>query len=277
MKLELVSIATDAQALDGIFYTPEQGAIRAAAMIFHGNCFNFYTGPSRFLPETLVSRGIACLAFNRRGHDMVAQLTGREVSGGSFQLASEGIADNAYAAGWLAARGFERPIAIGHSNGGMLGVRHCVEHPDTMALVLMSAHLGGPTIVARNSAAGLLAVDRLAEITAQAETMVAAGRGRELMLLPGWWWVISADSFLDRLRKTPAILEDAPKVRCPTLFLRGAKEDPEVYPAEAYARLAGGPCEARVVPDSDHFYTGHEREVATDVADWLEKTCALRS
>jgi pimeloyl-ACP methyl ester carboxylesterase len=275
MKLELVSIATDAEALDGIFYTPDRGDIVAAAMIFHGNCLNFYSGPSRFLPEVLVSRGIACLAFNRRGHDMVAFLSGRDVGGGSFQLASEGIADNTYAAEWLAARGFQRPIVIGHSNGGMLGVRHCVEHPDTRALVLMSAHLGGRTIVARNSAAGLLAKDRVAEITAQAEKMVAAGRGRELILLPGWWWVISAESFLDRLYKTPDILEDAPKVRCPTLYLRGDKEIVDVYPAEAYAARAGGPCEARILPDCDHFYSGHETEVATAVADWLTQTCKL--
>jgi hypothetical protein len=33
--------------------------------------------------------------------------------------------------------------------------------------------------------------------------LVAAGRGRELMLVPGWWYVISAESFLDRTTEMP--------------------------------------------------------------------------
>ena len=91
--LELVSIKTNTYPLDGLLYTPRGARPRAAAMIFHGNCHNFYTGPSRFLPETLVADGIACLAFNRRGHEMVTSLDGRNVGGGAFQLAHEAIAD----------------------------------------------------------------------------------------------------------------------------------------------------------------------------------------
>ena len=33
--------------------------------------------------------------------------------------------------------------------------------------------------------------------TRQARRMVADGRGKELMVLPGWWWVITAESYLD--------------------------------------------------------------------------------
>ena len=111
MLLELVSIATEAEPLDGIFYTPKDGKISAAALLFHGNCHNFYTGPSRFLPGVLASYGIASLAFNRRGHDMVTSLHGRTVGGGSYQLAREGIADNRSASDWLASRGFEIPLS----------------------------------------------------------------------------------------------------------------------------------------------------------------------
>ena len=57
---------------------------------------------------------------------------------------------------------------IGHSNGGMLAVRHVVDHPQTPALVLLSAHGGGRAMVPGASKAGLLAGDRLDEITAQA-------------------------------------------------------------------------------------------------------------
>ncbi|MGU3492622.1 alpha/beta hydrolase [Xanthobacteraceae bacterium A53D] len=274
MPLELVSIPTDAEPLDGLFYTPDSGEIRAAALLFHGNCHNFYTGPSRFLPDVLLKRGIACLAFNRRGHEMVTSLDGRRIGGGSFQLAHESIADNRAASDFLSVHGFERPIIIGHSNGGMLAAQHCGDdYGSPRALVMMSAHSGGTTNVVEMSRLGLLAQDRLPEFLAQAERMVAEGRGRELMLLPDWWWVISAESLLDRAHNTPDTLENALRVRCPTLYLRGDKESPVGYPAEAYAERATAPCEAWVLPDCDHFYTGQELAVAEKVADWIEQAC----
>jgi pimeloyl-ACP methyl ester carboxylesterase len=274
--LELVSIATDAELLDGILYTPKSGTIKAAALLFHGNCHNFYMGPSRFLPQVLVAQGIACLAFNRRGHDMVTSLHGRTIGGGSFQLAHEAVADNRAASDWLAARGHVNPIVIGHSNGGMLAAQHCADdYGQPRALVLMSAHVGGTENVPQMSKAGMFAQDRLEELTAQAEVMVARGAGRELMLLPDWWWVISAESFLDRARHTPSTVGNAPKIRCPSLYLRGDKEAPESYPVEAFAGAAGAPCEARVIPDCDHFYTGREDDVARQVVDWVVKTCKL--
>ncbi len=269
MRAELVSIPTEAEPLDGLFYEPTDGGTGVAALLLHGNCHNFYSGPCRFLPEHLLARGIACLAFNRRGHGMVVSLSGREVGGGSFQLASEGIADNRHASDWLASRGYSRPIVIGHSNGGMLASQHCADdYGEPRALVLMSAHCGGIANVPLMSGAGLFAADRLAELTAQAEAMVREGRGRELMLLPGWWWVITAESFLDRVHNTPDTVANAERIRCPSLFLRGDNEHAESYPAEAFAARSGGRCEVRILPDCDHFYTGHEASVGALVADW---------
>lgn len=273
MRAELVTIETEAEPLTGLFYEPEHGQAPArrnvAALLLHGNCHNFYSGPSRFLPEHLLARGMACLAYNRRGHGMVVSLAGRDAGGGSFQLASEGIADNRHASDWLAARGYRRPILIGHSNGGMLAAQHCADgYGQPRALVLMSAHCGGTANVALMSAAGLFAADRLLELTAQAEAMVREGRGRELMLLPGWWWVSSAESFLDRVHDTPDTVANAARIRCPSLYLRGDQEHPAAYPAEAFAARSGGRCEVHILPDCDHFYTGQEASVAALVADW---------
>ena len=268
MHAELVSIDTDTDPLTGLFYQPQAG-IGVAALLMHGNCHNFYSGPCRFLPSYLLERGIACLAFNRRGHGMVVSLSGREVGGGSFQLAREGIADNRYASDWLSARGYARPIVIGHSNGGMLAAQHCADdYGDPRALVLMSAHCGGTANVPLMSEAGLFAGDRLAELTERAESLVQAGRGRELMLMPGWWWVISAESFLDRVHDTPDTVANAQRIRIPSLYLRGDQEPRESYPAEAFAAGSPGSCDVRILPECDHFYTGHEAAVGTLVADW---------
>jgi pimeloyl-ACP methyl ester carboxylesterase len=157
----------------------------------------------------------------------------------------------------------------------MLAVKHVADHPQTPAMVLLSAHGGGRDGVLRSSRAGLMAGDRLDEITEQARALVAAGRGRELMLMPGWWYVISAESFLDRMTRMPDVLGLAPSIRCPTLFVRGDQEDPDTYPAERFGERAGGPCEVAIVPECNHFYVGRENAVCDLVAGWLARTLNL--
>jgi pimeloyl-ACP methyl ester carboxylesterase len=272
MRTELISIETDTVPLDGAFHRPDGEATAGAVLLFHGNTMNFYVGAPRFLPPALTRLGFACLAFNRRGHDILSIRNSRAAEGAAFQLTREGIADNSYAAAWLAERGFPHPVVVGHSNGGMLAVKHVSDHPETPAMVLLSAHGGGRGGVERTSRAGLLAGNRLEEITAQARALVAAGRGRELMLLPGWWYVITAESFLDRMTEMPDVLELAPTIRCPTLFIRGDQEDPETYPAEAFQQRAGGPCDVEIVPDCDHFYVGREAAICDLVSGWLART-----
>jgi pimeloyl-ACP methyl ester carboxylesterase len=274
VRAELVSIPTDTIPLDGLYYEPE-GRAAGAALLFHGNTMNFYVGVLRFLPPVLVKLDLACLAFNRRGHDILSTRNSRVPEGGAFQLAREGIEDNRTAARWLAARGFAHPVVIGHSNGGMLAVQHVADHPHTPALVLLSAHLGGKNIMERTSKAGLMAQDRIEEFSVRARELVAVGRGRELMLMPGWWYAISAESYLDRLTETPDALALAPKVKCPTLYIRGDQELRENYPAEEFKANAGGPCEVEIVPDCDHFYNEREEAIQAIVSSWLAKALHL--
>ena len=275
MHTELVSIPTDTAPLDGALYTPTAAPAAGAALYFHGNTMNFYVGAARFLPPVLTRLGLSFLAFNRRGHDILTTRASRIAEGGAFQTTAEAIADNRFAARWLAQRGFSAPIVIGHSNGGMLATRHVVDHPQTPALVLLSAGRGGTRQDTSGGAEKLFAGDRLAELTAQAQALVAAGRGRELLFMPGWWYVISAESFLDRIATVPDTLALAARIRCPVLALRGDREDRDRYPAEEFQAAAGGPCEVHVVADCDHFYNGREQHVARLVADWLQRTLAV--
>jgi pimeloyl-ACP methyl ester carboxylesterase len=213
--------------------------------------------------------GLASLAFNRRGRDILGIRDSRAAEGAAFQTYAEAIDDNRIAAAWLAARGFPDPVVIGHSNGGTLAVRHVADHPRTGALVLLSAHCGGREMVRRASQAGLLAKEKLEELSGLARQMVEEGQGRELMLLPGWWYVTSAASFVDALENCPDVLALAPRVRCPVLYLRGDREPRGLYPAEAFADLSGGPCNVEIVPNCDHFYAGREDAVSTIVCSWL--------
>jgi pimeloyl-ACP methyl ester carboxylesterase len=246
-----------------------------AVLLFHGNAMNFYTCAMRFLPPVLVRLGLACLAFNRRGHDILSTRNSRIAEGAAFQTASEGIEDNRIAARWLAARGFPAPVVVGHSNGGMLAVRHVADQPQAPALVLLSAHGGGANLVQRGGKSGLMVGERVEEFAERARQMVKGGRGRELMLMPGWWYAISAESFLDRLTETPDILELAPRVKCPTLFVRGDQEPRDAYPAEDFRARSGGPCTVEIVPDCGHFYNGREDAIQGIVSSWLAKALHL--
>lgn len=272
VRLELVSLPTDTHPLDGVWYRPEPGPARGAALLMHGNQGNFYTGPSRFLPPALARIRLASLAFNRRGHDILTTHGSRAPVGGALQTAAEQVADNRAAAAFLRERGFERPVLIGHSNGGLLAARQAADDPAPAALVLLSAPGGGPQATRVESSAGLLLKDRYEELVAEARRLVAEGRGQQLMLLPGWWWLISAESLCDRLDALPDLIALAPSIRCPVLCLKGRDEPEAVYPARAFAAAAGGRAEVLELDGLDHWYTGREHQVADVVGDWLDRT-----
>jgi len=274
MFTELITIATGTTPLDGAFYTPTNRPVRGGVLLFHGNRMSFLWGAPRFLPPALTAMGYACLAFNRRGHDILSIRDSRQAEGAAFQLTREAIEDNRLAAAWLADRGLPDPIVVGHSNGGMLAVKHVADHPRTPALVLLSAQCGGPSMVRHAAVAGALDGLDLDTVAAQARAMVAAGRGRELISLPGWWYVSSAESFLDRMSELPDTLTLAPRIACPSLYLRGDSEPADLYPAEAFARATSGPCRVEIVEACDHFYRGREQEICARVTDWLARTFA---
>ena len=274
MRTQLVNIQTDTIPIDGALHKPD-GQAKGAALYFHGNTMNFYTGAARFLAPALTKLGLAFFAFNRRGHDILTTRLSRVAEGGAFQTSAEAIADNRFAAQWLAARGFPNPVIMGHSNGGMLSTRHVVDHPNTPALVLLSAGRGGARQDTSGGSEKLFAAGKLDELTKQARDLVAAGRGRELMFMPGWWYVISAESFLDRIVSVPDTIALAPLIKCPVLAIRGDKEDRDRYPAEELQAACGGPCEVNIVANCDHFYNDREEHVAGIVSAWLKKTLTL--
>jgi pimeloyl-ACP methyl ester carboxylesterase len=271
MRTELVSIPTPTHPLDGAYYTPD-GPSKGAVMYCHGNQMNFYVCAARFLAPHITSLAYEYLAFNRRGHDSVSTYDSRECVGGAYQTVREGIEDNDLAAKFLADKGFANPIIIGHSNGGVLASEHVANHPESKALILLSAHAGGNRLTNPNSARSFTINEKTDEQRKEAEAMVAAGKPNQLMLIPAWWWVISARTFLDRLTNAPDLVENAGRISCPVLFVRGDQEPKEHYPAERFKQNCVGPCEVAIVRDCGHFYTGAEKRVSEIVVDWLKGT-----
>jgi pimeloyl-ACP methyl ester carboxylesterase len=271
MRTELISISTPAHPLDGAYYTPD-GPIKGAAMYCHGNQMNFYVCAARFLAPHITSLGYIYLAFNRRGHDSVSTCDSRECVGGAFQTVAEGIEDNELAANYLAEKGFANPIVIGHSNGGVLASEHVARHPETKALILLSAHAGGNRLTNPGSTQNFTINEKTDEQIKEAEALIAAGKPRQLILIPAWWWVISARTFMDRLTNVPDLVENAKRIKCPVLFIRGDQEPKDNYPAERFRDNCAGPCEVAIIPNCDHFYVGAEERVEKTVTDWLVRT-----
>lgn len=274
MRTELITLPTGSTPIDGAFYLPEDRPPIGSVLLFHGNRMSFLWGAPRFLPPVLTALGYACLAFNRRGHDIMSIRDSRQAEGAAWQMTHEAIEDNRIAARWLEARGLPDPIVIGHSNGGMLAVRHVADHPRTPGMVLLSAQCGGRSMIRHAAAAGALDGLDLDSVAASARRLVDEGRGRDLMHLPGWWYVSSAESVLDRMDNLPDTLGLAPEIACASLYLRGDSEPADLYPAEAFARLSAGPCTVSIVDRCDHFYRGRESEVAGRVADWIGRNFA---
>jgi len=257
--------------LDGAYYTPG-GAIKGAAMYCHGNQMNFYVCAARFLASPITSLGYVFMPFNRRGRDSVSTYDSRECVGGAYQTVAEGIEDNDLAAEYLANQGFNNPIVIGHSNGGVLASEHVARHPETRALILLSAHAGGNRLTKPCAARNFSLAGNTEEQIKEAEAWVDAGKSRQLMLIPAWWWVISARTYLDRLTNAPDLVENAKQIKCPVLFIRGDQEPMENYPAERFKENCAGPCEVAIIPNCDHFYVGAEERVSKIVVDWLIRT-----
>jgi len=270
MRTELIRIETPTHPLDGAYYTPD-GPSKGAVMYCHGNQMNFYVCAARFLAPHITALGYEYLAFNRRGHDSVSTFDSRECVGGAYQTVAEGVEDNDLAAKYLAAKGFSHPIVIGHSNGGVLASEHVANHPETKALILLSAHTGGNRLINPASARNFSIAGNVEEQKKEAEALMAADKPRQLMLIPAWWWVISARTYLDRLTNAPDLVANAAKIKCPVLFIRGDQEPMDNYPAEHFKENCSGPCEVVIVPNCDHFYVGAEDKVSSIVTEWLRK------
>jgi pimeloyl-ACP methyl ester carboxylesterase len=269
MRTELITIETDSIPIEGLFYKPE-GKILGSALYFHGNTMNFYTGGAKFLASPLVNAGIAFFAFNRRGHDILSTRASRTPEGGAFQTITESFADNEYARNWLIQQGFDAPILIGHSNGGMLAVAHAARHPDTPALILLSAVRGGVGQDLKPASEKLFAMDQADRIIKEAKTLVSQGKGKELIQMPGWYYVISAESFLDRLESIPDTISLARQIRCPVLAIRGDLEDKDRYPAEEFQAACLGKVDVQIINHCDHFYNSKEDVVSNLIVNWLK-------
>lgn len=272
MRTELITFqGADGFPLDGLVYTPEANANGGAVLLVHGKVMNFYTGPARILPPYLTALGWTCLAMNRRGHDIGGIRNGRDSYGGAWEKFADSQLDIAGSMAELRRRGFAKIVLAGHSFGGICSAAYAGSHPDDVAaLALCSAGCGGRDYLRDVSRRGMLAAERYEEVDAEARSLAGQGRGDQTIALTGWWYAITAASWLDLSENVPVTVENARRYPGPILAIRGSKEPEESYPAEAVAAAAGSRATLAVIPGGDHFYNGVEAEFARVVSNWFK-------
>jgi len=273
MGTELITFsADDGFALDGLVNTPAGGPGGRAVLLVHGKVMNFYTGPCRILPPHLVALGWSCLAMNRRGHDLGGIRNGRDSYGGAWERFADSQSDIAGGMAELRRRGFKKIVLAGHSFGGISAAAYAAAHPDQVAaLVLCSAGGGGKEYLPQVSKRGMLAAEQHAEVDALARRLVAEGHGDRMIALPGWWYAITAASWVDLAENVPSTVENARRYPGPILTLRGSLEPEEVYPAEGVAAAAGGRARLNVIAGADHFYNRVEDAFVAAVKEWFRQ------
>lgn len=99
MLTELLTVVTaDGKSLDGALYKPPAALnSNRGVLLLHGLTWNFYQGPSRWLPPLLTPQGFTCLSLNTRDHDLDKpvdfELSYHDLKIGLDALRAEGVDD----------------------------------------------------------------------------------------------------------------------------------------------------------------------------------------
>jgi pimeloyl-ACP methyl ester carboxylesterase len=277
---ELVHIeATDGVELAGAIIRPTTAAVQPLPIVWiHGFTGRFYEPHALAIGRRLAERGYVFVTGNNRGSDYGTMLHVRarqeeRLGGAAWEKLDESPRDVAAWIDYTVRLGFPGVALVGHSLGGMKSTYYMATEQDPRVKGLVNA--SGP--VWRFIGPAKAAVER----QAQAERLVEEGRGREL-LLPFAADVSSTVSaqmvaggayfrevLFGQNGRPPAVA----LLRCPVFAFIGSEEswlgvpdDLDWFKATA---VAAPRCETQYFEGADHLYTGHEREVADAIGDWV--------
>jgi pimeloyl-ACP methyl ester carboxylesterase len=276
--------ASDGIVNGGVVFMPSKDASRPVAVVWiHGWGTNFHDPAYTRIGRALAERGVTTFSVNTRMHDLGTSAIhrgGRRVRGGGYWgITSEQSRDLAAWVGVAQAHGVSRVVLVGHGAGwpAVAAYQAATQDARVAGVVLAS---GPVQPLERPNDAGLIA---------EAQRLVTAGQGDDLLRLPGRSFpsLISAATFLDQVNTPTASLDifgvkstDAAiaRITVPLLAFFGTSGDvggeAELTVVRATGRrLATGPrrIDTVMIARADHMYTGEEAQVAQVIADWLEQ------
>ena len=275
---EFVKLKTDdGITLHGALWTPASGKARVGIIIAPGGSSEFYSDWLVWLGENFARSGYMALSMNRRDH-------GAEQWYHNFEPSAM---DHKYMLDFLAARGAQTIVLVGHSYGTVTVPYYVTASNDrrVKALVLYGPHgykRDGLTRAFSSQAAYDQAV-------AKAKEMVAAGSGKDTFLLPpiipgGQPRLSTYEAFLNKGGPdTKAVpVEIIRKVESRPILAIRDPADPfpaTIPPAQQQLQEANKNLEYVLLPDmrggkmdpSAHQFRGREEEVLRITLDWLKK------
>lgn len=274
-SVELISIRSEHGGLiDGVLWMPCQSPV-AAVIHLHGKGGNFYSGPSRWLPSLMSAAPIAHLSCNLTCHDLgytrydvpEADLSTQTVAvaGGMWEDLEAGVTDVAAAVAWIRDTGITPGFLAGHSSGSYYAVRYAAQDPEIAGRILLS-----PLLSNRAPIPIWFSDDELERALERAEELAASGRGHLLLPLSHWYYAISADSLLERVRDHPEVWETALAAsRAPILWIWGSAEGVADAYSAAFDALELADRTRIVLAGAEHHYSGHEESVAHVVSEFI--------
>jgi hypothetical protein len=188
MPVDLLTLVTaDGVELDGALYAPRTAEPRGAILMVHGLTWNFYRGPSRWLPPLLAEAGYACLSLNMRDHDLDQpkdfDRSHHDLRAGIDHLTRLGLGEVALLAHGFACNkvacypAWSRDARVHRYVLATLGAVKTYR-PDIWDTVLRNAsQLAGRVLVVQG------AIDPLIDATARAGELTAAATGAQIQLV----------------------------------------------------------------------------------------------
>ena len=285
MQVELVRTVTrDGLRLDGALAdsrSPTPDSLPSAALLLHGVAGNFYTSSTfdAVIPA-LQQLGLTTLSVNTRGHDSVfgASLGNiRRRFGAAYEIVADCRLDIAAWTEFLASRGHERIVLIGHSLGAIKAV-YCQAHdklPQVAAVIAAS-----PPRLSYSAFMSAEESSTFFESFSTADQMTKAGRGDDLFTSKfPFPLLITASAYIDKYGPAERynILKFAADVPCPALFTYGSKELEQggiAFAGLPEALLSLPHPDRRqvaVVAGADHLYTGVGDDLAAAMTTWLRR------
>ena len=261
--------------LAGLMIRPVDRPSRPASIVWiHGNAAAFYDRPYVLVGRELAALGYLVVIGNTRGHDIAAALwtagDGTPFGGGGgsgWERLEEAPRD---LAAWVDTAAAVQPgsvVLAGHSSGAQRVVLYQAERQDmrVVGLVLASPDLRG--------------FMPLGELEA-AQRLVAEGHGLEVTPAQPFapWYRQSAQSVVSKAAVLSHLLEadngepTIAMIHSPLLAFCGTREragEAALAAIQRQARAAGR-IDTHAIEDADHFYTGHEPEVARVIAQWAD-------
>ncbi len=274
---ELVYVhSEDGYVLEGAVIRPS-GRVRQGRPIIwvHGLTGKFYAQQIVAIGRGLAERGHVFVTGNNRGRDFGAVLKNdsleRLIAGGAWEIFEQSPFDVAAWVDLAAGIGSGEAILLGHSLGSLKVCYYQAKRRD-------------PRVKALIAASPPLHAGKWSDTTLeQAATMEAEGRGRDLLpwdFMDAGAGTLSARTVLGWVRAGIDVYGDrtsdpaVSRIECPIFAFYGTEEASIGTAADLETVRRNAKAAPRVdtamVEGSDHNYNGHEREVASLIARWVE-------